>query len=67
MRRASVFISHRLSSCRFCDEIAVFDRGQIVQTGGHEELLSEVGGKYAELWSAQAKYYEGEAAEPVKA
>ena len=45
----------------------MFDRGQIVQTGGHEELLSEEGGKYAELWSAQAKYYEREAAEPVKA
>ena len=45
----------------------MFDRGQIVQTGGHEELLSEEGGKYAELWSTEAKYYEGEAAEPVKA
>jgi ATP-binding cassette subfamily B protein len=38
----------------------VFDRGQIVQTGGHEELLSAEGGKYAELWKAQAQFYTGE-------
>ena len=38
-----------LASCRFCDKIAVFDRGQIVQTDGHEELLSAEGGKYASL------------------
>jgi len=55
--KTTVYISHRLASCRFCDKIAVFDRGQIVQTGGHEELLSAEGGKYAELWSAQAQFY----------
>ena len=60
--KTSVFISHRLSSCRFCDEIAVFDHGMLVQEGTHEALVGEVGGKYAELWSAQAKYYEGESA-----
>ena len=60
MRRASVFISHRLSSRRFCDEIAVFDHGMLVQEGTHEKLVGETGGKYAELWHAQAKYYEGE-------
>ena len=48
-----------LASCRSCDKIAVFDHGQIVQTGGHEELLVEEGGKYAELWHAQAQFYEG--------
>ena len=58
--KTSVFISHRLSSCRFCDKIAVFDHGMLVQEGTHEALVGEVGGKYAELWSAQAKYYEGE-------
>src|SRR5699024_5269844 len=31
--KTAVFISHRLSSCQFCDEIAVFDRGKIVQKG----------------------------------
>ena len=57
--KTSVFISHRLSSCRFCDEIAVFDHGMLVQEGTHEKLVGETG-KYAELWHAQAKYYEGE-------
>lgn len=55
--KTAIYISHRLSSCRFCDKIAVFDRGRIVQTGTHEELLSDTGGKYYELWQAQAQYY----------
>ena len=55
--RTAVFISHRLSSCRFCDEITVFDKGRIVQKGTHEELLKEENGKYLELWNAQAQYY----------
>lgn len=65
--KTSVFISHRLSSCRFCDKIAVFDHGMLVQEGTHEALVGEAGGKYAELWHAQAKYYEGEVSESVKA
>jgi len=56
--KTAIYISHRLSSCKFCDEIAVFDRGEVVQHGRHEELLSDEGGKYYELWHAQAKYYE---------
>jgi len=63
--KTSVFISHRLSSCRFCDEIAVFDHGMLVQEGTHDALVGETGGKYAELWSAQAKYYEGESTHSV--
>ncbi len=55
--KTAIYISHRLSSCRFCDKIAVFDKGEIVQLGTHEELLSDVGGKYYELWNAQAQYY----------
>ena len=55
--RTAVYISHRLASCRFCDEILVFHEGQIVQHGAHEALLAESGGKYAELWNAQAQYY----------
>ena len=39
------------------DEITVFDRGRIVQKGTHETLLRETGGKYRELWDAQAQYY----------
>ena len=55
--KTSVFISHRLSSCRFCDEIAVFHRGRLVQMGSHDELVADKSGKYHELWSAQAQYY----------
>ncbi len=55
--RTAVYISHRLASCRFCDKIAVFHEGEIVQTGAHEELLAMNTGKYYELWTAQAQYY----------
>lgn len=55
--KTAVYISHRLSSCRFCEKIAVFHEGKLVQLGSHEELLAETGGKYFELWSAQAQYY----------
>ena len=55
--KTAVFISHRLSSCRFCDDIAVFHEGRLVQRGSHEELLADNSGKYAELWNAQAQYY----------
>ncbi len=55
--KTAIYISHRLSSCRFCDTIAVFDQGQIVQEGSHEELVAEERGKYYELWHAQAQYY----------
>ena len=55
--KTAIYISHRLSSCRFCDKIAVFDNGEIVQVGSHEELLADENGKYYELWTAQAQYY----------
>lgn len=55
--RTAVYISHRLSSCRFCDEILVFHEGERIQQGSHEELLADQNGKYAQLWNAQAKYY----------
>jgi ATP-binding cassette, subfamily B, bacterial len=55
--KTAIYISHRLASCRFCDEILVFNEGVIVQHGTHEALLAESGGKYAELWNAQAQYY----------
>ncbi len=56
--KTAVYISHRLSSCRFCDEILVFDHGRIVEQGSHDALVSQEGGKYRELWHAQAQYYE---------
>lgn len=55
--KTAVFISHRLSSCRFCQNIAVFHKGQIVQQGSHDQLVADVSGKYYELWTAQAQYY----------
>ncbi|MCM1570096.1 MAG: ABC transporter ATP-binding protein/permease [Roseburia sp.] len=55
--RTAIYISHRLSSCRFCKEILVFENGGIIQRGTHEELIGTEG-KYRELWEAQAKYYE---------
>ncbi|MCC8104358.1 MAG: ABC transporter ATP-binding protein/permease [Clostridiales bacterium] len=55
--KTAIYISHRLSSCKFCDEIAVFHEGAIVQQGTHEELLAKESGKYYELWHAQAQYY----------
>ena len=58
--KTAIYISHRLSSCKFCDEITVFDAGRIVQKGTHAELVSQKEGKYFELWNAQAKYYQSE-------
>ncbi len=55
--KTAIYISHRLSSCKFCDEIAVFDNGAVVQMGTHDALVADENGKYYELWHAQAQYY----------
>lgn len=55
--KTAIYISHRMSSCRFCDRIYVFDQGKIVQRGAHEELMRDENGLYAQLWNAQAQYY----------
>ena len=55
--KTAIYISHRLSSCRFCDEVAVFDHGQVVQQGSHDGLV-KAPGKYRDLWEAQAQYYQ---------
>ena len=55
--KTAVYISHRLSSCRFCDDIAVFHEGELVQRGNHDVLVANELGKYRELWDAQAQYY----------
>lgn len=54
--KTAIYISHRLSSCAFCDKIAVFNNAKLAETGTHKDLLN-AGGKYAELWNTQAKYY----------
>lgn len=56
MDKTSIFISHRLSSARFCDRIAVFSKGEIVEYGTHEELI-HANGMYAELFSMQSQFY----------
>lgn len=58
--KTAVFISHRLSSCRFCDSIAVFDKGQLIQQGPHDLLVADADGKYSQLWHAQAQYYKND-------
>ena len=55
--KTAIYISHRLSSCKFCDEIAVFHEGAVIQQGSHEALLADESGKYHALWHAQAQYY----------
>ncbi len=63
--KTAIYISHRLSSCRFCDEIAVFDHGRVVQQGNHDALV-EAEGKYQALWEAQAQYYAKKGSEELE-
>ncbi|MCQ2457916.1 MAG: ABC transporter ATP-binding protein/permease [Clostridia bacterium] len=55
--RTALYISHRLSSSRFCDRIAVFSGGRVAEYGTHEELVNMRGGLYAAMFEAQAQYY----------
>ena len=57
--KTSVFISHRLSSTRFCDRILFFENGKVLEMGTHEELIRR-NGKYAKMYETQAKYYQKE-------
>ena len=55
--KTAIYISHRLSSCKFCDRIAVFAENTIKEYGTHDELVDKKNGIYAELFAAQAQYY----------
>ena len=55
-KKTAIYISHRLASCKFCEDILVFDKGKVVQHGTHEELEKQ-DGLYRKLWHAQAQYY----------
>ncbi len=55
--KTAIYISHRMSSCRFCNQILVFDKGRIVQQGNHDKLMDNTDGLYYQMWNAQAQYY----------
>ncbi len=55
--KSAIYISHRLSSTRFCDAIAMFAGGRLVEYGTHDDLLGR-GGAYAKMFEVQAQYYD---------
>ena len=54
--KTAIYVSHRMSSCKFCDLIVVLAEGEIAEEGDHEALLQK-GGIYAGLYRTQAQYY----------
>lgn len=54
--KTAVYISHRMSSCKFCDRIVVLDHGRIAEDGTHDTLLANHG-IYANLYETQTQYY----------
>ena len=54
--KTALFISHRLSSCKFCDRVAVFENSGVTQCGSHKELMAQEG-LYRRMFAAQARYY----------
>ena len=54
--KTALFISHRLASTRFCDDIILLENGQIKEQGTHDELMVS-DGAYAALFEVQRKYY----------
>ncbi len=61
-QKSAVYISHRLSSTRFCDHVAMFADGELKEYGTHESLLA-AGGAYREMFEVQAQYYKEGGAE----
>lgn len=56
--KTAVYISHRLSSTRFCDRIIVLKNGKIVENGTHNTLINIKNSVYSELYSMQSQYYQ---------
>lgn len=54
--RTCVYISHRLSSTRFCDRILLMEEGEVKEEGTHQELMAK-GGRYRQLFELQSRYY----------
>lgn len=65
-KKAAVYISHRLASTRFCDRVAMFKDGAVIECGSHEELMAK-GGEYARMFEVQAQYYQEEQGKEVEA
>ena len=57
--KTAIYISHRLASVKFCDKVAVFAGGELVEYGTHSELIGREG-VYAEMFNKQAQYYREE-------
>lgn len=57
--KTAVFISHRMSTTKFCDRIAVFSQGSIVEIGTHNELMKSQNGIYKEMYNLQAESFKG--------
>lgn len=62
--KTSIYISHRLSSTRFCDRILFMENGRIMEEGSHAQLMNK-GGKYADMYQIQSQYYQDKAGEMV--
>lgn len=58
-KKSAVYISHRLASTRFCDNVAMFKSGEMIEYGTHESLM-EKKGEYARMFELQAQYYQKE-------
>lgn len=65
-KKAAVYISHRLASTRFCDHVAMFRDGTMIEYGSHGELM-EKGGEYAHMFETQAQYYQEEQGKEAEA
>ncbi len=54
--KTAIYISHRMSSCKFCDRIVVINNGRIEEEGSHDSLMDK-NGLYAKMYNTQANYY----------